>query len=415
MGDLHLWVSQFGSGTTAQLAVYLGHQTFKRNVHIRQLVDTFNLTEKEASLTAELCNGHASLEDAAENLGIGISTARSHLKRIFSKTSTQRQADLIKMVLINPILTLQQSDNNLSQEVQPSAHTRIMRLPSGRTLSYAEHGDPKGKPLLFCHPITGCRLMLPKDSGMLKKHRLRLIVPDRAGYGLSSPAETDPMQQWLQDMHHFLPLVGIDQYGLIGHSAGGAHAMALASEQPDKVRHLCLISSVAPLSDIENASELLPVNRMIVHLARNNPCAARSFLKLSLQAALKKPDSYFKLITNSVPDLDKEVLNNPQLKQLLLDTFSETTRQGNKHLIEETMYLSTLWQVRPEQISCPVSIWHGTEDKHAPFSLMQAFSRSLGQVEETKWYEGAGHYMLFLYWDEIVENLCRKNKNKPKR
>lgn len=107
MGDLNLWISHYGEGKGNRLAVYLGHQTFRRNVRANLLMAEYQLTEKEAMLTAELCNGHADLEEAAVLLGINISTARTHLKRIFAKTGAQRQADLVKMVLINPILTVQ--------------------------------------------------------------------------------------------------------------------------------------------------------------------------------------------------------------------------------------------------------------------------------------------------------------------
>ena len=39
------------------------------------------------------------LEDAAAVLGISPNTARTHLKRIFEKTATHRQAELVKVLL----------------------------------------------------------------------------------------------------------------------------------------------------------------------------------------------------------------------------------------------------------------------------------------------------------------------------
>ncbi|MDQ6973182.1 MAG: alpha/beta hydrolase, partial [Mariprofundaceae bacterium] len=326
------------------------------------------------------------------------------------KTGAQRQADLVKMMLVNPILTLQQKAPMLQADT--STETRVMHLPSGRTISYAEYGNPKGMPILFCHAITGCRMMMPVASVNSGKAGFRLIVPDRAGYGLTSPAQSDPMQQWLEDMRHFLPQLGISKCCIAGHSAGGAYAMAMAVEFPDIVNHLCLISSVAPLRNLQDADYLLPVSRMVVHLARNNPEAARAFLKLSMQTALKEPDSYLRLITNSSPDLDKEVLGNAGLKQHLLDAFRETSRQGVGHMVDELMYISTRWKVDPAKIPCPVSIWHGMEDKHAPFPLVRHFHARLKQVVHTSWMEGAGHYMLFHHWSAIEKQLCTKKKGK---
>ena len=411
MGDLSLWISNFGEGANRQLAIYLGHHTYRRNIRIDQLMTHYNLTEKEAQLTARLCDGHSSLKEAAERMGISIATARSHLKHIFAKTGAERQADLDKMVFINPILALQQKPPALQSGI--SSKTRVMRLPSGRTISYAEYGDPIGMPVLFCHAITGCRLMLPVESISRGKCGFRLIAPDRAGYGLSSPALQDPMQQWLEDMRHFLQQLGISECCVAGHSAGGVYAMALAVEYPDIVNHLCLISSIAPLRNLADAAHLLPINRMVIHLARSNPEAARAFLKLSMQAALKEPDSYLKLITNSSPDMDREVLEDAGLKQHLHEAFRETTRQGIGHIIDELMYISTRWRISAGAIACPVSIWHGKQDKHSPFTLIDRFRNRLKQVVHTSWMEGAGHYMLFHHWPAIENQLCPKKKAKP--
>lgn len=59
------------------------------------------LTPAEARLTNALAGG-ASLEEAAERCAITIGTARTYLKQIFLKTETSRQAELVKLVLLQP-------------------------------------------------------------------------------------------------------------------------------------------------------------------------------------------------------------------------------------------------------------------------------------------------------------------------
>ena len=56
-------------------------------------MQTYKLTRKEAMLAAKLSEGK-SVEQAAEELAITYETARTHLRRIFSKTGTSRQAEL---------------------------------------------------------------------------------------------------------------------------------------------------------------------------------------------------------------------------------------------------------------------------------------------------------------------------------
>jgi DNA-binding CsgD family transcriptional regulator len=58
----------------------------------------YSLTHAEAELVRLLSQG-MSLEEAARARGVAIATARSHLKRVFNKTHTKRQGELVRLVL----------------------------------------------------------------------------------------------------------------------------------------------------------------------------------------------------------------------------------------------------------------------------------------------------------------------------
>ncbi len=63
---------------------------------ISAFADLFTLTPGEARVVSHLITG-AGLTKAASRLSIALSTARSHLKHILEKTSTHRQAELVKV------------------------------------------------------------------------------------------------------------------------------------------------------------------------------------------------------------------------------------------------------------------------------------------------------------------------------
>jgi DNA-binding CsgD family transcriptional regulator len=63
----------------------------------------YRLTSAEARLTMFLVEGH-SLKETADLSGITHNTAKSQLKNIFVKTSVQRQAQLVRLVLSSPPL-----------------------------------------------------------------------------------------------------------------------------------------------------------------------------------------------------------------------------------------------------------------------------------------------------------------------
>ncbi len=58
----------------------------------------YRLSAREQSL-AELLTGGLSLHEAGERLGLSRETARTYLKRIFAKTDTHRQSELVSLLL----------------------------------------------------------------------------------------------------------------------------------------------------------------------------------------------------------------------------------------------------------------------------------------------------------------------------
>ena len=66
---------------------------------MRQL---YRLTPAETRLTDRLLQG-IELRDAAEQLDISVETARFRLKQIFAKTSTRRQSELLRLMLLLPV------------------------------------------------------------------------------------------------------------------------------------------------------------------------------------------------------------------------------------------------------------------------------------------------------------------------
>jgi DNA-binding CsgD family transcriptional regulator/PAS domain-containing protein len=62
-----------------------------------QLQALFGLTPMEALVGAEIFRGEG-LRSAADALGISVTTARTHLQRIFGKTGTRKQAELVAII-----------------------------------------------------------------------------------------------------------------------------------------------------------------------------------------------------------------------------------------------------------------------------------------------------------------------------
>ncbi len=82
-------------------AIFIGDPRNRTGDPVDILIDLYGLTVGEARLALLLLSDR-SLEQAAQQLGIALSTARSHLKSLFAKTDTNRQASLVRLLLSGP-------------------------------------------------------------------------------------------------------------------------------------------------------------------------------------------------------------------------------------------------------------------------------------------------------------------------
>jgi DNA-binding CsgD family transcriptional regulator len=82
---------------TACAAVFIEDPDRAPQVPESMLRTFYGLTPAEARFVALLLTG-CSVQDASEALAITLNTARTHLKRIFDKTGTSRQSDLVRLL-----------------------------------------------------------------------------------------------------------------------------------------------------------------------------------------------------------------------------------------------------------------------------------------------------------------------------
>ena len=67
----------------------------------------------------------------------------------------------------------------------PGPHDRVLKLPDGRLLGYAEFGDPAGGMLFFFHGCRGSRFSGAFLDAAAKERGVRVVALERPGFGLS--------------------------------------------------------------------------------------------------------------------------------------------------------------------------------------------------------------------------------------
>jgi DNA-binding CsgD family transcriptional regulator len=98
-------------GTLAPLAFVSIRDPEAATISTEALRDLFNLTRTEAAVAEALSRGKA-ITEIAEECGASLGTIRTHLKKILMKTGTQRQAQLVALLLRSLSSQVRQSPQN---------------------------------------------------------------------------------------------------------------------------------------------------------------------------------------------------------------------------------------------------------------------------------------------------------------
>lgn len=107
------------------------------------------------------------------------------------------------------------------------------------TLGRDEHGDGEGTPIVLLHGVATSRAIWRHVTGPLSAGR-RVIAVDVPGFGTSAPAGPGFELDVVAD--RIVASLGVERFDLVGHSLGGAIAVATAARHPEAVRRLVLVS-----------------------------------------------------------------------------------------------------------------------------------------------------------------------------
>lgn len=102
IGQLHACPPEPVSGAPAMVMVFLTNQDAQAPLSPAALTAMFDLTPTETRVARHLASGLRP-DEIAQELGVAATTIAFHLRNVFSKTGTHRQADLIALLLSLPL------------------------------------------------------------------------------------------------------------------------------------------------------------------------------------------------------------------------------------------------------------------------------------------------------------------------
>ncbi|HVQ91566.1 MAG TPA: alpha/beta fold hydrolase, partial [Mycobacteriales bacterium] len=96
--------------------------------------------------------------------------------------------------------------------------THEVRLPDGRAMAYADHGDPAGPVVLSCVGTPDSRLVGRHWAAAADRAGVRILTPDRPGFGGSDPQPGRTLADWPADATVLLDTLGVHRFAVAGGS-----------------------------------------------------------------------------------------------------------------------------------------------------------------------------------------------------
>src|SRR5438309_1703719 len=117
-----------------------------------------------------------------------------------------------------------------------------------------------------CTGLRGLATFAPQ-SETAARHGVRLIAPDRPGYGHSTYHPGRTYETWARDVGQLADHLGLDRFAVLGHSSGGPNAAACARFLGDRLVGCAIVSGPAPPEAKVTKDEMLRANRIAHRLA----------------------------------------------------------------------------------------------------------------------------------------------------
>lgn len=250
-------------------------------------------------------------------------------------------------------------------------------LPDGRTLGYAEYGQPDGFPVMYFHGGNGSRLEAQWFIAAANQLNIRLIAPERPGFGLSDFQLNRTMLDWVNDVKMLADALGIEQFSVFGLSGGAPFVAACAYAMPERLRSATIVSGTAP-PDAKNRFKGMwfPV-RTIFFTARRAPRVLR-FLLNQMGSFYADEAQMRKRMLQAMPAPDKALIEQ---RPEVLTIFAQDAREAHRNGIEGDAYEWQLyvndWGFDVADITMRVGLWFGEYDTQVPPAMGEYYASTL--------------------------------------
>jgi pimeloyl-ACP methyl ester carboxylesterase len=286
--------------------------------------------------------------------------------------------------------------------MSPSIENRGIALSDGRSLTWAEYGQADGTPILFFHGGNDSRLAGRLLADAAERAAVRLICPDRPGFGGSAFQPGRRLVDWPGDITDLADHLGLGEFPILGHSGGGPHALACAHAMGSRIRAVATVSSAAPPPASNRGMH--PMFR-IVNVLMKSSALYRPMARSQLSQMRGSPDRWLQVWGRMQPADGALFGRRPEVAGEIVAEMSEGARQGIDGIVHEAGLYHRDWGFPLDAVAAPVHVWHGRQDRQAAVAWAQHLAGTIPGATLSIVDDGGHFSTLIDHADEILEWL----------
>jgi pimeloyl-ACP methyl ester carboxylesterase len=239
---------------------------------------------------------------------------------------------------------------------------------------------------------------------LCRQRGVRLIAPDRPGFGRSDSQPGRTLPDWPTDVSDLADALGLGRFAVVGISNGGPYALACGARLPERLTGLAVVSGMGPIHQEAARDVLTPQVQLTFALNALSPMASEAIVWVLAFGARVAPALMASQMRMAAPPPDQAVLDRPEVFDALEKEYAEAFYQGAAGLNQEIGLMRKSWGFALSTVALPVHLFHGEQDTNVPVALAQQVVAELADPRP-RFMADAAHYWYVDHFDEVLDAL----------
>lgn len=300
-----------------------------------------------------------------------------------------------------------------SADDDPEPPHSVMRLSDGRALSWAEYGDPNGEPLFFHHGIPSSRAAAAVMEPGALRAGVRLIAPERPGFGYSDPLPNRTILDWPADLRQLADYLEFEKFSVSGISAGLPYTLACALKMPERLHRVALISGLGAIDSGDVLEGMSYEWRLIYTLFLKSQRLASLWMRGYGRSVQKRPERVVAEQIKRMPPVDGAILGSEPTLSNRISDLREAFRQGPAAAGDEARRHLEPWGFELRDIEFPVMLWHAMLDESHPIQMGRRIAAELPHCRPI-YVDGVGSLGFIEHAESIFNHLFTETPRIPR-